>query len=185
MKRLDQMTMREYIDLRCGEYPEGVSEKDAVRIISEYQNICDPASVKAFVHKAGKSVKDQIRLNVLNIIQVIIRMGYYKDAVSLYEEYSGEKFSGDSASLDNVVKRKIMNLEFAIKRSEDISSKEPHQELTPDAIRSKYDDEVASLMAYHKMPIGIDTITASVYAHLVCNTSREIKSRLASVNKMR
>lgn len=185
MKRLDQMTMREYIDLRCGEYPEGVTEKDAALVIAEYQDICDPASVKANVHKAGNAVKEQLRLKILNIVQVLLRMGYHDDAVAVYEEYSGMAFSGDAESLSNVIKRKVMQLEFSIKRAEDLAGKEPQQELTPATIRRKYDDEVASLMAYHKMPISIDTITASVYAHLVYNTSKEIKSRLASVKKTR
>lgn len=183
MKRLDQMTMREYIDLRCGEYPEGVTEADASRIITEYQDICDPASAKAYLHKAENSVKDEVRLRVLNIVLVLVNMGYINDARSVYEEYSGTPFSGDAENLSVAVKRKIMQLEFSIKRTADLAKKNAQQEeLTPTIIRRKYDEEVASLMAYHKMPISIDTITASVYAHLVHNTSREIKSRLAKLN---
>lgn len=184
MKRLDQMTMREYIDIRCGEYQEGITDKDAVRIIYEYQNISDPASMKSYLHKASNEIKDGMRLRILNIIKVLIKMGYPDEARSVYEDYSNAKFIGAADQLEVVVNRKVMQLEFSIKRAADIEKQNNQQQsFPPDVIRRKYDEEVASLMAYHKMPISIDTITAGVYAHLVRNTYREIKSRFAQFNK--
>lgn len=185
MKRLDQITMREYIDIRCGEHVDGVSDADAAKLISEYQEICDPAGMKSHLHRIESGIKEEIRLRVLNIIAVMLKMGYTDDAREVFAEYSGSRFNGTDEKLNDVVKMKIRNIEFSMKRKADLSSKEPHRELTNDEIRRRYDEELASLISYHKMQISIDTISASVYAHLVCNTSREIRARMASVKKTR
>lgn len=184
MKRLDQMTMREYIDLRCGEHPDGVTTDDVARLVTEYQSICDPTGVRSRVSKAGGSVKDEMRIKILHIVEILLRMGYFDDAKSVYDEYSGTPFHGDADALAIAVKRKVQNLEFSMKRNADLAKpQQPQHELTPENIRRQYDAEVASLMAYHKMPISIDTITASVYAHLVCQTAREIKAKMAAIKK--
>jgi len=186
--RLDELTLREYVELRCGNHVEGVSEENAYNIQMEYAKIVNATEVKQIVTKETKRTKSKVKLNVLRIAQVVLRLGYVDDALRLINEIDSSITETDHDKLDAWLTSKIGFVEFGIKRDADIEEKNAARETveeraSPDEIRESFFAEVASIMSYHKMSISMDQISASVYAHLVEQTNREIQSRLRQTKK--
>jgi hypothetical protein len=56
-------------------------------------------------------------------------------------------------------------------------------DITPDVIRTRFDEQSAALMAYYKFQIDTDTIKATVYAHLVARYHKEMKAKIAAMKR--
>lgn len=189
---LSKITMRQYIELVCGdvsvlkERAEIVSPsklgKTRKRLIYEYSRISDNAGSKIFLNDHVSRVRAKAELTMFQCLHNALLLGAFDEVRGVLKEY-GIARKMDDKQLAEEVKRLLKRAKTNIRRSEKDFGKDNEKQPAPDEIRTNFDRQAASLMSYFKFQIDLDRITASQFACLVDQAHKQINAQMAALSK--
>lgn len=180
--KLEQFTMAEFIDLVAGDTSVLLPEKGdtaediskALRdIIYEYRAIVDPSGMKGSIMETEDLAKARITLQVLTMCSNILALGDEQSVRVILEELGINVSSTNSTMLKAVVKSRIAKAKASIAEIEKALVLEKGKDVD---VRRRFDEQAAALMTYFKFQISMDSIKATIYAHMVAQYNREIKA---------
>ncbi len=191
IKTLSELTMRQYIDLVCGDTsvltPNGEIatpaklQKARKRIIFDYARLSDSSGSKIFLSDHAKRLKAKAELVMFQCLNNAIALGAFDDARGVMKEYGISRSMDDrqvSVEISRLLKRAKTNVN-RYEQARDDGEKDP----TPEEIRIQFDRQAASLMTYFKFQFDFDTISASQFACMVDQAHKQIKAQMAAMNK--
>lgn len=189
---LSKLTMRQYIELVCGDMSvlksgaEVVSsaklEKTRKQLIYEYSRLSDNAGSKIFLNDHVSRVRAKAELTMFQCLNNAIVLGAFDEVREVLKEY-GIARKMDDRQLAEEVKRLLNRAKTNIKRGAEDSGKDNDKQPTPEEIRTNFDRQAASLMTYFKFQIDFDVITASQFACMIDQAHKQIKSQMAALSK--
>ncbi len=191
IKSLSKLTMRQYIDLVCGDTSvlTGTGEivapaklqKVRKRIIFEYARLSDDAGSKIFISDHTSRIKAKAELTMFQCLHNALILGAFDDVRNVLKEYGLTRTMDDkqvTAEVTRLLKRARTNVSRY-----DQAKKEEEKEPTSDEIRLQFDRQAAALMTYFKFQIDFDTISASQFACMVDQAHKQIKAQMAALSK--
>ena len=192
--RLDELCLSEFIDIACGELggladkvglPASSEEvkKLARSLCMEYRSIADPVGMKMYVGDHGGDAKDRAKMLLYSLAEFVVEHGDEKDIDEVRGLLSsvlgrGSVAKMDSDSLLNFVHKEERGVFFGMEKKK--SKKGEAQTSDPKSVRDGFQREIAWMMSHYKMSIDTKVVSASVYAHLVCQAHDEVKRKLNS-----
>lgn len=185
--KLEQLTMAEFIELMCGntdvllgkhemgnEHNLTIATRD---ILYEYKAISDPAGVGAFISQTEKYIKARMSVILYTMCENLIAIKRHDMVNEILGEYIKSFRTMPAKRLENEVRSRLAKAKKSVADHEKESA-------VPDVdLRNQFGEQVAALMAYYKFQIDIDTMKASIYAHLVCRYNKEMKAKIAALKK--
>ncbi len=191
IKSLSKLTMRQYIDLVCGDTSvlTGTGEivapaklqKVRKRIIFEYARLSDDAGSKIFISDHTSRIKAKAELTMFQCLHNALILGAFDDVRNVLKEYGLTRTMDDkqvTAEVTRLLKRARTNVSRY-----DQAKKEEEKEPTSDEIRLQFDRQAAALMTYFKFQIDFDTISASQFTCMVDQAHKQIKAQMAALSK--
>lgn len=191
IKSLSKLTMRQYIDLVCGDTSVLTSPGEIVspakiqkvrkRIIFEYARLSDDAGSKIFISDHTSRIKAKAELTMFQCLHNALILGAYDDVRNVLKEYGLTRTMDDkqvTAEVTRLLKRARTNV-----NRYDLEKKKEEKEPTSDEIRLQFDRQAAALMTYFKFQIDFDTISASQFACMVDQAHKQIKAQMAALSK--
>lgn len=186
-RKLEEFTISEFIRLIDGDLsvlgePDVKEEEipNIVRdIVLEYRSIIDPAGTRGYIDNTESYSRARNTALFFSICSMLVDMEQYKRVKELMNEYgtSFDKFSESRIKAE--VKSRLAKAKNTLKRLD--------EEKTEDGdnrdIRRNFDEQTAALMAHFKFQIDMNTMRATLYAHLVARYNREIKAQLKALKK--
>lgn len=189
---LSKLTMRQYIELVCGDVSvlKGSAEivspaklaETRKQLIYEYSRLSDDAGSKIFLSKHVSRLKAKAELTMFQCLNNALVLGAFDEVRSVLKEY-GISRKMDDKQLTDEVKRLLNRAKTNIKRSEEESHADSDKQPTPDQIRTQFDRQAASLMTYFKFQIDLDTITASQFACMIDQAHKQTKAQEVAMSK--
>lgn len=189
---LSKLTMRQYIELVCGDVSVIKSTAEVVsqerlqetrkQLIYEYALLSDDAGSKIFLSNNASKVKAKAELTMFQCLNNALMLGAFDEVRGVLKEYGIARKMDDRQLVDEV-KRLLKRAETNIKRAKSEKSAKEEKEPTPDEIRTQFDRQAASLMTYFKFQIDLDTIRASQFACMVDQAHKQIKAQMAAISK--
>lgn len=188
-KALHEITVSQFIDILCGDISSLCvsNEINSIQkasetvnsLVHEYRSIADPGGEKAYLINTDAYNKEKARFGIYAICDFLVELGQF-DKV---REILSEEDPGDEDLTDDrvkaVVKSRLGRARIELAK---IEERKPAQNEESD-IRKDFELQAASLMAYFRFQIDMETMKASVFAHLVARCNREIKAKMAAVKK--
>lgn len=186
IERLDELTMKQFIDMNCGKLDvlgSGSPFELAVKreqLLVEYRAIVDNPGLMAMVTSHEFEIKAKGRVVLYKICRNLIDIKAYDEVRSILDIYGihGEDNEKIGTQISSLLKRS----EFEYKRILEHKDTEIAEPISEKSIRDGYAAEIASIMAYYKMPLDINNVSASVYAHLVAQANMEIRRKTEALN---
>lgn len=189
---LSQLSMRQYIELVCGDTSVLKSSHEIVlpaklqesrkNIIFEYARLSDEAGSKIFLSDHVTRLKANSELMMFQCLNNALALGAFDEVRGVLKEY-GIVRTMDNKQLAAEVTRLLKRAKTAVKRYEAEAKKDKEEEPTPDQIRTQFDRQAASLMSYFKFQIDINTIPASQFACLIDQAHKQINAQMAALSK--
>ena len=186
MKKLEELTIGQFIDLVCGNIDSILSVKDiknatAMRnLIFEYKEIVDAAGAKQFVYNLDEAIKARMELVVFTICSNLVDLnehGRAREVMTIYgintQNMTDQRVAAEVKSRTERAKSKV----------NEIQNDNEANAMSAEDIRKQFDEQTAALMAYFKFQIDTSTMKATIYAHLVARHNREIKAKLAAMKR--
>lgn len=190
IERLDQLTMSRFIDLVCGDTGALTSKGEAAdpailsatarNIIFEYHSIVDEAGTKRYLLRLEDLLKGRIGIAALTICENLAALREYGRVREVLKEQGINTGGMSDKRVAAEVKSRLCRARRDVEKLEEESKPGGDDSGDP---RSAFDALTAQLMAHFKFQIGIDSIKATVYAHLVARHNREINAQLAAMAK--
>lgn len=192
IKSLSKLTMRQYIELVCGDIsvlkktteivaPAKLAETRK-RLIFEYSQLSDNAGSKIFLNEHVSRVKAKAELTMFQCLNNALALGAFDEVRGVLKEYGIARTMDDRQVADEV-KRLLARAKANIKRSENESAKDDDRYPTPDEVRTQFDHQAASLMIYFKFQIDLDKVTASQFACMIDQAHKQINAQMAILSK--
>lgn len=189
---LSKLTMRQYIELVCGDVSvlkgsEIVSaaelENTRKRLIYEYSCLSDDAGSKIFLNKHVARMRAKAELTMFQCLNNALLLGASDDVRNVLKEYGITRKMDDSHLVEEV-KRLLYRAKTNVKRAEEESAIVGDRHPSTDEIRTQFDRQAASLMTYFKFQIDLDKITASQFACMADQAYKQIKAQIAEMSKI-
>lgn len=177
--RLDQLTLRDLIEMSCGnpsvllengENPaENVKMACAGQIISEYKELATPTQAKMDMMEEEELQKLQMKEKCLKICLALIsqnRPDMAKDV--LLELDVNENLLKNEDAVNSRCYAMLDETRYEIKRLAELAEERgQRKQLTAAEMRKSWYGEIAFVMSTLKMGIDPETTNAAVYANLV------------------
>lgn len=181
--------MAQFIDLLCGESKAlrpGFSKKEDVEkakteIAFEFMSLSEPAMASGWLARETRKVKAKAEVQLFKIMSNLLAIDGYPEVRELLSAYGlRDELSDDN--LRSEVKARLLRAESDCKRllADDSAIADSR---TPKQIRDCFDQQTASLMAFFKFQIDLNTINAAQFACLIAQAEREIKAQKALMSK--
>lgn len=177
IERLDQLTLKDLIELSCGDYTV-LNDKDelvddpeivtrAANIMAEYKFIASPAQAKM-------DLSENEKISKLNIKEKCARIAmhlYYRRRPDLAKEILmelgvSEQHLSTNEEILSRCQAIIGEVEYERKRIAEYNEKRRARKQSPDQVRRSWYAEIAGVMSSLKVPIDMG-INAAIYANLV------------------
>lgn len=191
IKCLSKLTMRQYIELVCGDTSVLTSKGEIVapaklqktrkRIIFEYARLSDDAGSKIFLADHTSRIRAKAELTLFQCLNNALVLGAFDDVRGVLKEY-GITRTMDDRQVATEVTRLLKRARTNVKRY-DQEQKPTEKDPTPDEIRIQFDKQAAALMTYFKFQIDFDTISASQFACMIDQAHKQIKAQMAAMSK--
>lgn len=181
---LKQLTVDSFIDLLAGNIemlncPESETATIIRNIVFEYKEIADSAGIRSYLSNIEDLIKAKMSVVIFTICNNLVALNEYGRVREIMTEYGI-----DAASMnDQRVSAEILS---RLERARSTITKIEQEKQTNKAeidIRKEFDAQTVALMSYFKIQIDTSVMKATVYAHFVARYNREIKIRLATMNK--
>lgn len=189
IRDLDRLTMAQFIDLVSGNadvLAEGGERLDAQEIasatrdiIQQYHEIADPAGARSRLMESEEYVKARTTLQVLAICSYAIAVKEHGKVREILEAMGIECAAMTESGLGAVVKSHIGRAKAAL------AEIEKSRETTPGDVdvRRRFDCQAAAMMTHFKFQIDLNTMKATIYAHMVAQYHSEMKARLSAMKR--
>ncbi|MCF0219319.1 MAG: hypothetical protein HUK14_06015 [Muribaculaceae bacterium] len=188
---LTKLTMRQYVDLVCGDTSVLVSNAESVsedklqetrkRLLYEYAVMSDSAGTKIMLSEHERKQRAKAELALFKVLTNMLALAAFDDVRNILRAY-GISRNLDDRQLADEVGRLLRRAKTNIARTNQ-KNDEDEKEPSPDEIRSRFDKQAASLMTYFKFQIDFNTIPASQFACMIDQANREIKAKMAALRK--
>ena len=188
--KLEHLTISEFIDLVCGEVDVILSKHEIARedkkalitrnLIFEYKEIVDPSSVKQYLSMAEDMIKARIEMTLFTMCSNLVDLNEHERAREVMIVYG---INAQNMNNQRVAAEIKSRLERAKSKVAELQEENDADTPTSEKIRKQFDEQTAALMAYFKFQIDTTSMKATVYAHLVARHNREIKAKIAALNK--
>ena len=177
--RLDQLTLRDLIELSCGdasvlldkgETPaESVKIACARQIMTEYKELATPAQAKMDLIDEEDMQKLQMKERCLRICLALISQQHADMAKEVLIELDvSEEFLKDDEAIKNRCQAMLDETLYEIKRQNELAEERGVKiQKTADDMRRSWYGEIAFVMSTFKMSLDPATTNAAVYANLV------------------
>ena len=177
--RLDQLTLRDLIELSCGdasvlldkgETPaESVKIACARQIMTEYKELATPAQAKMDLIDEEDMQKLQMNERCLRICLALISQQHADMAKEVLIELDvSEEFLKDDEAIKNRCQAMLDETLYEIKRQNELAEERGVKiQKTADDMRRSWYGEIAFVMSTFKMSLDPATTNAAVYANLV------------------
>ena len=176
-KRLDQLTLRELIELSCGdisvileqgESPDaGEMSKTAASILAEYKSIASPVQARMDLSEREKTTKLTIKERCARIAMALCQSGRADDAREILVAMGiGEEHLKTEESILARCQAVIGEVDYESQRIAEYNAKRAKKQMGVDQVRHSWYAEIASVMSILKVPVDMG-INACVYANLV------------------
>ena len=190
--RLDQLMLRDLIELSCGDtsvlLEDGETPSNDVlnvcarQILAEYKEIASPRQAKKDMIEAEEVTKLRMKEKCLRICLALcsqMRPDMARD-VLLELDVNPSLIDTDEKVLPRC-KAMLADVEYEIKRINELNEGEgSKKETKPDAARKTWYSEIAFVMSMLKMSIDPATVNAAIYANLV-NAASERSRAMAKI----
>ena len=177
--RLDQLTLRELIELSCGdssvlldkgETPsEQVKLECARQILSEYKELASPNQAKKDMIEAEELTKLRMKDKCLRICLALCiqeRTDMARDV--LLELDVKPTLIDNDEKVQPRCKAMLADVEYEIKRIEELNEEDASKKVAnPEDARKTWYSEIAFVMSMLKMSIDPASVNAAIYANLV------------------
>lgn len=177
--RLDQLTLRELIELSCGdssvlldngETPsEQVKLECARQILSEYKELASPNQAKKDMIEAEELTKLRMKDKCLRICLALCtqeRTDMARDV--LLELDVNPNLIDTDEKVQPRCKAMLADVEYEIKRIEELNEEDASKKVAkPEDARKTWYSEIAFVMSMLKMSIDPASVNAAIYANLV------------------
>lgn len=186
--RLDQLMLRDLIDLSCGDHSvlfdkdetpaENVTLACVRQIINEYKEIASPTKAKMDMMEAEEITKLRMKEKCLRICLALctqLRFDLARD-VMLELDVNPDIIKEDERVL-TYCKAMLDDTVYEIKRLNELNEEKKEQKITsPSELRKSWYGEIAFVMSMLKMSIDPATVNAAIYANLVNVASERSKA---------
>lgn len=189
-EKLEEITQSQFVDLVCGntkvlladgETAKGEELAIAARnIILEYRAIADPGGANGYFKHIEGWIKAKLSVIVYTMCHNLASMKEHERAREVLMEFGLSASKWTEARIEGTIQSK---LEKAKRELSDMETESEKVEMEREMIRSRFDEQAASLMAHFKFQIEPDEIKATLYAHLVARYNREMKARMAAMKR--
>lgn len=186
--KLHELTVSEFVTVLNGDHSpllsdgETASEQTLAKVVTdlvhEYREIADPAGAKSYLIRAEDLNKEKTRVMFYGICVFFADLGDFERLRDILKD-SGIDVGGMS---DQRLKAEMKSRLARAKSQLAKIDEETPGEASSD-IRRDFDRQAASLMAYFKFQIDLDTMKASVFAHLIAQFQAEVKAKMAAMKK--
>lgn len=190
-EHLSQLTMKEYIELMCGndsillEGENNVSPQQLSiikrNIIFEYKQIADTSGVMSYLSDEDNKKKTTLEVLLYQMCDTLIRMKAFDEVRDILQKYGLRAFEMSEDKLRETVKSRL-NRALSMQKRNNIQEDES-ESLTSEEIRIMFDKQTSHLMTYFKFQINVCEIGAAIYANMVNQYNREIKEKMALLKK--
>lgn len=191
-KRLSQLTMKEYIELVCGDDSILLEGKNNVtpqqlsiikrNIIFEYKQIADPPGIMSYLSDEDNRKKTTLEVLLFQMCDTLIRMNAFDDVKNILKNFGFRTTEMSENKLRETVKSRL-NRALSMQKREIIKNDEDSENLSPDDMRKVFDKQTTHLMTYFKFQINVCEIGATIYANMVNQYTREIKEKMTLLKK--
>lgn len=188
IERLDQLTVAQFIDLLCGD-TSVITSKHFVKpdkvstivrnIIFEYKTISDKSGASTYLSETEDLVKARMQLSLYSICSSLIALREYDRVREVLDAAGINAATMSDRRLEIEVKSRLARAKSDLEK---IATENEGNESEID-IRREFDSQTASLMAHFKFQIDIQTMKASLYAHLIARCKNELKAQAAALKK--
>lgn len=185
--RLNELSLSQFICLVCGEntvlldigedYDEESLSNRASELIASYRLITDKANFCAWLLEQEERLKNKSKVQLLHICHVLLDYKLYAEVRSLLGMVGENVDNVPNEGLSSKMEQLMNFLLFEMRRNEDMKANEDKKAHSSDEIRAAFDEEIAFLMTYFKMPIDMNSVNAAIYANMVHQADMEIKNR--------
>lgn len=190
IERLEELTMGQFIDLICGKTNVLADKEDNItavksaialrNIVMQYREIADPGGSKNYIATVDEYVKAKMSAVIFAMCDSMIKLDAYGNAREVLLEYGIRADRMDNKRLAAEIKSRLNKAKKTISEIENDNSAD---NVKASDIRAQFDKQTAAIMAYFKFQIDLDSMKATIFAHLVARYNREIKIQLASIQK--
>ena len=177
--RLDQLTLRDLIELSCGdssvlldngETPsEQVKLDCAMQILSEYKELASPNQAKKDMIDAEELTKLRMKDKCLRICLALCSQERHDMARDVLIELDVKPNLIDTdEKVHPRCKAMLADVEYEIKRIEELNDEDASKKVAkPEDARKTWYSEIAFVMSMLKMSIDPASVNAAIYANLV------------------
>ena len=177
--RLDQLTLRELIELSCGDSSvlldngETPSEQEklacARQILSEYKELASPNQAKKDMIDAEELTKLRMKDKCLRICLALCSQERPDMARDVLLELDVKPNLIDTdEKVQPRCKAMLADVEYEIKRIEELNEEDASKKVAkPEDARKTWYSEIAFVMSMLKMSIDPEVVNAAIYANLV------------------
>ena len=177
--RLDQLTLRDLIELSCGdssvlldngETPsEQVKLECARKILSEYKELASPNQAKKDMIEAEELTKLRMKDKCLRICLALCTQERTDMARDVLLELDVKPNLIDTdEKVQPRCKAMLADVEYEIKRIEELNEEDASKKVAkPEDARKTWYSEIAFVMSMLKMSIDPEVVNAAIYANLV------------------
>lgn len=176
--KLDDLTIEQFIDIVCN--PDSYKSADMRELVLEYQAIVDSSAVTGYLMSMEDWYKAKMAVTLFSICLNLVKFKQYGSVREALDDCGINVEGMSDTRLEAEVKSR---LERAKKTLADLEKEREGQITEMSDVRRSFDEQTAALMAHFKFQIEMATMKATIYAHLVARYNREIKARLAALNK--
>lgn len=177
--RLDQLTLRDLIELSCGDstvlLDKGETPSEQVKlacarqILAEYKELASPNQAKKDMIEAEELTKLRMKDKCLRICLALCSQERPDMARDVLLELDVKP---DLIDTDEKVqprcKAMLADVEYEIKRIEELNEEDASKKVAkPEDARKTWYSEIAFVMSMLKMSIDPATVNAAIYANLV------------------
>jgi len=180
IERLDQLTLRQLIELSCGDYSvlgdgEGAIAR-ATTIMSEYKAIVSPTQSKMDLMDAEKVSKNGMKEKCARICMVLCLKGHPEMAREVLVKLGvGEQYLATEEDIIARCQAIIGEAEYEVEKALERKMKS-QKTRTPEQTRREWYSEIASVMGVFKLNIDPEHTNAAIYANLVAQAVERNKA---------
>jgi len=189
MKRLDQITINEWIDVltgdtsplvAAGEQPtEQELTEHVAALCEEYKRIATPVTARRDLNLAEDRVKLEMKADCLRLCRFLCSAGEHERVRDILRELGVNvaRLTTDEKVESEV--RGLLNMaDYDLKRARAEMKSLPKVD-----IRASMGEEIATLMTLFRMSIDPNTMSAAIYAHLVKQGIERVKQLKKAAQK--
>lgn len=192
IESLSQLTMRQYIELACGDTsvltrahevrtPAQLAKRRS-RLMREFAALSDEGAHRATLNRHALMVKSVAELNMFQCLANTLALDGVDDVRGVLRKF-GISREMDDAAVAAEVAQLLRRAKTNVKRYQSEAKTQGGFEPTPDEVRAQFDRQAVSLMTYFKFQIDLATISASQFACMIDQANKQLKAQMAAMSK--